>query len=86
MGLCRIIYRSTKSQQKKIQTMASNIEFNPKLLAEVQKLGKFKYKKDAVNAALEEFIQKRHQKEIFQLFGAIDYDSDYDYKARRARS
>ncbi|MBA3237452.1 MAG: type II toxin-antitoxin system VapB family antitoxin [Parachlamydiaceae bacterium] len=63
--------------------MPSNLDFNPKLLSDVQKLGKFKYKKDAVNAALEEFIQKRRQKEIIGLFGSIDYHSSYDYKAER---
>ncbi|MBA2728319.1 MAG: type II toxin-antitoxin system VapB family antitoxin, partial [Parachlamydiaceae bacterium] len=61
--------------------MPSNIDFNHKLLAEFQKLGKFKFKKDAVNAALEEFIRRRRQKEITTLFGYIDYDKEYDYKA-----
>ena len=63
--------------------MPSNLNFDPKLLAEAQKIGKFKFKKDAINAALEEFILRRQQKEITELFGMIDYDPDYDYKARR---
>ena len=65
--------------------MPSNLDFNPKLLAEAQKLGKFKYKKDAINAALEEFIRRRRQVEITELFGLIDYDTKYNYKTERER-
>jgi Arc/MetJ family transcription regulator len=39
--------------------MASNIEYDPYLLSEVLKVGGFKYKKDAVNAALKEYLQRQ---------------------------
>lgn len=65
--------------------MPGNLDFNLKLLAEVQRLGGFKYKKDTINAALEEYVRRRRQIEITELFGAIDYSPEYDYKAERAR-
>lgn len=66
--------------------MPSNLDFNPNLLAEAQRLGGFKYKKDTVNAALEEFIRVRRQREIIKLFESIDYEPSYDYKKERKRS
>lgn len=65
--------------------MPSNLDFNLKLLAEAQKLGGFKYKKDTINAALEEFVRRRRQIEVTELFGLIDYNADYDYKSERKR-
>lgn len=65
--------------------MASNIEFDPYLLSEVLKLGGFKYKKDAVNAALKEYVQRHQQVKILDVFGAIEYDKKYDYKKERKR-
>lgn len=64
--------------------MPSNLDFDAELLAKAQKLGGFRYKKDTINAALEEFIRKREQARIKELFGAIDYDPNYDYKKMRS--
>jgi hypothetical protein len=38
-----------------------------------------------VTAALTEYVQRRKQLEIVKLFGTIDFDPKYDYKARRWR-
>ena len=38
-----------------------------------------------VTAALEEFIQRRKAADLINLFGKIDYQVDYDYKAMRNR-
>ena len=65
--------------------MPSNIDYNPKLLSEVQKIGHFKFKKDAVNAALKEFVDRRKQKKIFHLFGKIEYEPNYCHKEGRVR-
>ena len=35
--------------------------------------------------ALEEFIGRREQTRLLELFGALDWDSDYDYKSERER-
>lgn len=65
--------------------MASNIDFDQNLLDEVQRLGKFKYKKDAINAALQEYAARHKQVEILELFGTIDYFAGYDYKVGRKK-
>ncbi len=43
-------------------------------------------KKAAVTLALEEFIARREQGKIVELFGSLDWDTAYDYKADRSRS
>lgn len=46
-------------------------------------LGHFKTKEDTVVTALKEFINRRKQLEIIDLFGQFDPDPDYDYKQGR---
>jgi hypothetical protein len=41
--------------------------------------------KQAVTAALEEYIQHRKQQRILEAFGTVDFDPEYDYKAERRR-
>ena len=65
--------------------MATNLALDDALLKEAQKIGKFKTKKDTVNEALLEFIQRHKQLEIIKLFSKIDYDADYNYKKNRER-
>jgi Arc/MetJ family transcription regulator len=50
---------------------------------EAVRLGRHRTKKDAVNAALDEYIRRRKQQRILSLFGTIDYDERYDYKRER---
>jgi len=66
--------------------MATNLAIDDKLLNEALKIGHFRSKKDTVNTALREFIQKRRQKDIVTLFGGIDFDTKYDYKKSRHRT
>ena len=42
-------------------------------------------KKDTVNLALKEFVQRRQQEELLDMFGTVEYDKDYDYKELRTR-
>jgi len=65
--------------------MATNLAIDENLLAEAQRLGGFRTKKLTVNEALKEFINRHKQKEIIDLFGKIDIDTDYDYKKGRSR-
>jgi len=65
--------------------MHTNIDIDENLLKEAQALGKQKTKKATVNEALAEYVQRRKQVGILELFGTIDYDPDYDYKAERRR-
>ena len=63
--------------------MATNLSIDPRLLEEAVHVGGLTTKKDTVNQALMEFIQRRKQKEVIDLFGTMPSDSDYDYKKGR---
>jgi hypothetical protein len=63
--------------------MPTNLALDDILIEQARAMGGHKTKKDAVNAALAEYIQRRKQLEITKLFGQIDYRPDYDYKALR---
>lgn len=65
--------------------MSSHLAIDDDLLKETVKIGQFKTKKEAVNAALREFLERRKQLEIIDLFGQLDPDLDYDYKQGRQR-
>ncbi|MFP4101636.1 hypothetical protein [Coleofasciculus sp.] len=38
-----------------------------------------------IEAALSEYIKRRKQLKILELFGTMDYEEDYDYKQQRKR-
>ena len=63
--------------------MTTNLSIDVQLLDDALKIGGLKTKKDTVNLALQEFIQKRKTADILTLFGKIKYDADYDYKKMR---
>jgi hypothetical protein len=63
--------------------MPTNLAIDDRLIDEAQKLGHHRTKKEAVTAALGEYIQRRKQQRIISLFGTIDYDDTYDYKRAR---
>jgi hypothetical protein len=65
--------------------MATNLAIDNHLILEAQRIGRHKTKKSAVTEALKEYIQRRKQLEVVKIFGKIDYDEDYDYKAARMR-
>ena len=65
--------------------MATNLALDDNLIEMARKVGKHRTKKEAVTAALEEYIQRRKQLEILNLFGTIDFDPTYDYKAERRK-
>jgi len=65
--------------------MATNLAINTDLLEAALKKGGLKTKRETVNLALKEFIQKRECAEIIELFGKVSYDNDYDYKQGRQR-
>jgi hypothetical protein len=63
--------------------MATNLALDDGLIEEARRIGAHKTKKEAVTAALEEYIRWRKQIEILNLAGTIDYDPSYDYKKMR---
>ncbi len=64
--------------------MATNLAIDDRLIEEAKTLGKHRTKKGAVTEALKEYILRRKQSEIFNIFNTIEYDQDYDYKKQRA--
>ena len=63
--------------------MQTKIDIDAHLLSEARALGHHRTKKAAVNEALAEYVRTRKQRKILDLFGTIDFDPDYDYKAER---
>jgi len=71
--MCRILHMST------------NLAIDDRLLEEALKAGGHKTKEDTVNEALREYIQRRQQLKILDLFGKVEFDPSYDYKRQRKR-
>jgi Arc/MetJ family transcription regulator len=65
--------------------MPTNLAIDDNLLEQAKKIGKHKTKKAAVTEALQEYIQRRKQIEVKEVFGSIDYDDSYDYKQQRKK-
>ena len=65
--------------------MATNLSIDPALLARALELSGEKTKKAAVNMALREFIARREQIKLRELFGRLEWSSDFDYKRERSR-
>ena len=65
--------------------MPTNLAIDDSLIAEAQKLGRHRTKKETVTAALDEYVQRRKQQRILSLFGTIDYNDTYDYKRERRK-
>lgn len=68
-----------------LHIMATNLALDDALIEEARKTGGHKTKKEAVTAALDEYVRRRKQRDIIKLFGTIDYDPNYDYKAARRK-
>lgn len=65
--------------------MATNLALDDKLIIQAQKAGHHKTKKEAVTAALKEYITHKKQLELIDLFGKIEFNKNYDYKQARKR-
>lgn len=65
--------------------MATNLSIDPDLIDRALEVSGERTKKAAVTKALQEFIARRRQKRLLDLFGKLEWDSSYDYKAERAR-
>ena len=65
--------------------MATNLAIDPALLEKALIVSGEKTKKATVTRALEEFIARRRQVRLKELFGSLDWDPDFDYKAERGR-
>jgi hypothetical protein len=66
--------------------MPTNLALDDHLIEEARRVGGHKTKKEAVNAALDEYVRRRKQMRILDAFGTVDFDPTYDYKAERQRN
>ena len=65
--------------------MLTALNLDDELIEEARRLGGHKTKEEAVTVALQEYIARRKQLGLLELFGTIEYDPEYDYKAARKR-
>ena len=65
--------------------MATNLSLDPELIEKALELSGERTKKAAVTKALEEFVARRQQKRLAEIFGKLEWDSSYDYKSERRR-
>ncbi|AUT02651.1 DUF2191 domain-containing protein [Nostoc sp. CENA543] len=65
--------------------MTVNLQINEALIQEALALSNQQNERDVVEQALREYVQRRQQMKILDLFGTIDYDDDYNYKQQRQK-
>jgi Arc/MetJ family transcription regulator len=65
--------------------MATNLNLDDALLDEALRVSGKRTKREAVTAALQEYVARRKQRKILELFGSLDWDPRYDYKKERGR-
>ena len=58
--------------------MATNLSIDPELIERALALSGERTKKAAVTKALQEFIARRRQKRVLELFGQLEWDAAYD--------
>jgi Arc/MetJ family transcription regulator len=66
--------------------MATNLAIDPDILERAVQVSGERTKRAAVTKALQEFIARREQQRIADLFGKFEWDTSFDYKAERSRS
>jgi len=66
-------------------TLRTSLEIDENLLNEAMELGGTKIKKQAIENALKEFVERRKQKDLYDLFDSHEQliDDSYDYKSMR---
>ncbi len=66
--------------------MPTNLALDDELIDQAVKAGRHKTKREAVTAALREYVKARKRLGILDWVGEVDYFDDYDAKAlRRAK-
>ena len=65
--------------------MATNLAIDPELINRTLEISGEKTKKAAVTMALKEFIARREQKRLVDLFGTLEWDDEFSYKKERNR-
>ena len=66
--------------------MPTNLNIDDGLLEEAVRVSGKKTKRETVNAALAEYVSRRKQRRILELFGKLEWDAKYDHKRERERA
>jgi UDP-N-acetylmuramate-alanine ligase len=65
--------------------MATNLALDDSLIEEAVAVGQHRSKKEAVTAALQEYVKARRRLGILEWVGRVDYYDDYDHKKLRRK-
>ncbi|MBD1825846.1 type II toxin-antitoxin system VapB family antitoxin [Cyanobacteria bacterium FACHB-DQ100] len=63
--------------------MTHSLNLDESLIQEALALDEQQNLESVIETALREYIQRRQRRKIVELFGTIDYEESYDYKAQR---
>jgi Arc/MetJ family transcription regulator len=77
LGLCSIMCKIRRF------SMPTNLAIDDHLLNEALKIGEKNTKRETVNEALREYIQRRKRLRALEAFGTIAMDPAHDYKRMR---
>lgn len=64
--------------------MATNLALDDELIEQARQLGGQRTKKEVVTQALLEYVQRRRQSKLLELFGKVDFDEGFDAKTQRS--
>lgn len=65
--------------------MITSLQIDETLLQEALAVSDHPTATALIEAALREYIQRRKQLKVLELFGTIDYEEEYNYKQQRQR-
>ena len=63
--------------------ICTNIVLDEELVAEAMRYANVKTKRELVDLALREFVAARRRRDVSELFGRVQIDPAYGYKALR---
>ena len=63
--------------------MPTNLAIDDALLEKARRIGKLRTKKETVTVALEEFIQRRRQRQLLKSLGTFDFRREWNHKKDR---
>ncbi|MGV0029427.1 type II toxin-antitoxin system VapB family antitoxin [Phormidesmis priestleyi] len=63
--------------------MTHSLNLDEALIREALAIDEQQNLESVIETALREYIQSRQRRKIVDLFGTIDYDETYNYKAQR---
>ena len=68
-----------------VPRMAIRLTIDPELIEQALQISGERTKEAAITKALQEFIARRGQKRLLDLFGKLEWDPSYDHKSERRR-